>query len=247
MNALPTTIVGAKGRMGLTLCAVAAEEGCRVVAQIDAGDDLAQGLLDAKAAIDFSTPKVTAQLAALAARAGLPLVVGTTGLDASQEKALHQAAKKIPVVFAPNFSVGVNTLFWLVSQAAKILGPDFDAEIIEIHHRFKKDSPSGTAKRLGELVAEAKGYHYERDTRHGRQGIVGERPTCELGMHAVRGGDVVGDHTVLFAAAGERLELIHRASSRETFARGALRAAKWAAQQPSGLYSMQDVLGLHAL
>ena len=153
-------------------------------------------------------------------------------------------AKKIPVVFAPNFSVGVNTLFWLTRKAAETLGPEFDLEVVEMHHRLKKDAPSGTAKRLAEILAEVRELNYRDDVRHGRQGIVGERTTSEIGMHAIRGGDVVGDHTVIFAANGERVELSHKASSRETFARGAIRAAKWASAQPPGLYDMQDVLGL---
>jgi 4-hydroxy-tetrahydrodipicolinate reductase len=158
------------------------------------------------------------------------------------------ASVTIPVIFSPNYSVGVNTLFWLTRKAAEILGPDYDAEVIEIHHRLKKDAPSGTARRLVEVLDEVKGLDYDRDTRHGRVGMPGERTRSEVGVHAVRGGDVVGDHTVLLAAPGERIEMIHRASSRETFARGALRAALWARDtrknQP-GLYDMQDVLGLH--
>ena len=143
--------------------------------------------------------------------------------------------------------MGVNTLFWLTKKAAEILGPDYDAEVIEVHHRLKKDSPSGTARRLVEVLDEVYGLDYEKDTRHGRVGMTGERSRSEVGVHAIRGGDVVGDHTVMLAAPGDRLELVHRASSRETFARGALRAALWARDQRNnlpGLYDMQDVLGL---
>ncbi|HEY5742034.1 MAG TPA: 4-hydroxy-tetrahydrodipicolinate reductase, partial [Terrimicrobiaceae bacterium] len=147
-------------------------------------------------------------------------------------------------VFAPNFSVGVNTLFWLTRKAAEILGPDFDLEVIEMHHRLKKDAPSGTARRLAEILAEVRSLTYENDVRHGRVGMIGERTNSEIGLHALRGGDVVGDHTVICANVGERLELTHKASSRETFAKGAIRAAKWAQFQPPGLYDMQDVLGL---
>ena len=147
-------------------------------------------------------------------------------------------------MFAANFSVGVNTLFWLTRQAAQILGPDFDLEIVEVHHRLKKDAPSGTARRLAEILAEARGLDYDADARHGREGIVGARGSREIGVHAVRGGDVVGEHTVLFADVGERVELTHRASSRETFALGALRAAAWLRGRPPGLYDMEDVLGL---
>ena len=153
------------------------------------------------------------------------------------------ASASVPIVFAPNFSVGVNTLFWLTRKAAEILGPDFDLEVIEMHHRLKKDAPSGTAKRLAEILAEVRALQYNEHVRHGRHGIVGERTSTEIGMHALRGGDVVGDHTVIFATNGERVELTHKASSRETFARGALRAVKWARDKAPGLYDMQDVLG----
>jgi 4-hydroxy-tetrahydrodipicolinate reductase len=153
-------------------------------------------------------------------------------------------SKTIPIVFAPNFSVGVNTLFWLTRKAAEILGPDFDLEVVEMHHRLKKDSPSGTARRLAEILADVRQLEYSKDVMHGREGMVGERTNVEIGMHAIRGGDVVGDHTVIFANVGERVELTHKASSRDTFAKGALRAARWAQSQKPGLYDMQDVLGL---
>jgi 4-hydroxy-tetrahydrodipicolinate reductase len=143
-----------------------------------------------------------------------------------------------------NFSTGVNTLFWLTRKAAEILGPGFDLEVVEMHHRLKRDAPSGTAKTLAEILAEARNQQLEKVVRHGRSGIVGERTAAEIGMHSIRGGDVVGDHTVIFAGVGERVELTHRASSRETFANGALRAAQWVVKQKPGLYNMQDVLGL---
>jgi 4-hydroxy-tetrahydrodipicolinate reductase len=157
---------------------------------------------------------------------------------------IRAASGTIPVVFAPNFSVGVNALFWLTEKAAEILGPDFDLEIVEMHHRLKKDAPSGTARRLAEILARVRGLQYSGDVRHGREGMPGERSSREIGMHALRGGDVVGDHTVIFATQGERVELTHKASSRETFARGSIRAAKWARGRQPGLYDMQDVLGL---
>ncbi len=138
----------------------------------------------------------------------------------------------------------MNALFWLTRKAAEILGPDFDLEVVEMHHRLKKDAPSGTARRLAEILASARGLQYSTDVRHGREGIIGERGSREIGMHALRGGDVVGDHTVIFASQGERVELTHKASSRNTFARGAIRAAKWARSRPPGLYDMEDVLGL---
>ena len=147
-------------------------------------------------------------------------------------------------MWASNYSIGVNTLFWLTRKAPEILGPDFDLEIVEMHHRTKKDAPSGTAATLAEILADVRQQQLSQVIRHGRQGITGERAPTEIGMHSVRGGDVVGDHTVIFAANGERLELTHRASSRGTFADGALRAAQWVVQQKPGLYDMQDVLGL---
>jgi len=148
------------------------------------------------------------------------------------------------VVLAPNFSVGVNTLFWLTKKTAEILGSDFDLEIIEMHHNLKKDAPSGTAKRLAEILCDVRHLQYQKDVMHGREGLVGERQKTEIGMHALRGGDVVGEHTVVYAIGGERVELTHKASSRETFARGALRAAKWLLDKQPGLYDMQNVLGL---
>ncbi len=157
---------------------------------------------------------------------------------------VEACATRIPIVFAPNFSVGVNTLFWLTQRACEILGPDFDLEVVEMHHRHKKDAPSGTARRLAEILAETRELDYATDVRHGREGMIGARTPTEIGMHSLRGGDVVGDHTVSFANDGDRLELTHRASSRDTFANGALRAAAWVVGQPAWLYDMQDVLGL---
>jgi 4-hydroxy-tetrahydrodipicolinate reductase len=240
---LAVAIIGAKGRMGQALCRLAGEEGCSVVAALDQGDDLAANLGRAKAVIDFSFHEVTPGLARLCAERGASLVVGTTGHSAEEEAVVREVSARVPVVFAPNFSVGVNALFWLAQQAARALGPDFDMEVVEMHHRLKKDAPSGTAKRLAEVVAEARGLSYAKDARHGREGLVGERGRDEIGVHAVRGGDVVGDHTVHFAAMGERVELTHRASSRDTFARGALRAARWTQGRAPGFYDMQDVLG----
>jgi len=215
-----------------------------VSAEVDAGDDFAAALAKSDAVIEFSHASVTPDVAKACADAGKPLVIGTTGHDDAQRAAIAGAAKRIPIVFAPNFSIGVNTLFWLTQKAAEILGPEFDLEVVEMHHRHKKDAPSGTARRLAEILAEVRQLSYASDVRHGREGMVGERTRTEIGMHALRGGDVVGDHTVIFANTGERVELTHKASSRDTFANGALRAAKWAASQPAGLYDMQDVLGL---
>jgi len=245
MNPLRLLINGSRGRMGQAIldCAQADPE-VAVSAGVDAGDDFDAALGKSDAVIEFSHHDVTVPVAEKCARHGRVLVIGTTGHTDAQIAAIRAAAASIPVVFAPNFSIGVNTLFWLTGKAARILGPDFDLEIVEMHHHLKKDAPSGTAKRLGEILAEARNLSYSEAVRHGRAGIVGARTQNEIGMHAIRGGDVVGDHTVIFATPGERVELTHKASSRETFARGSIRAAKWAAQQAPGLYDMQDVLGL---
>lgn len=199
--------------------------------------------------VDFSLPEATPAVLAVVAESGVPLVLGTTGHDADARAAIAAAAERAPIVFASNFSVGVNALFWLTRRAAEILGPEFDLEIIETHHRLKKDAPSGTARRLAEILAEARALSYEHDARHGRAGNVGARTRDEIGVHAVRGGDVVGEHTVLFAGSAERVELTHRAGSRALFALGALRAARWAAEpgRAPGLYDMEDVLGLRDL
>jgi 4-hydroxy-tetrahydrodipicolinate reductase len=238
-------INGSRGRMGKALVACAAEDPeLSVTAEIDEGDDFSAALANCDAVIDFTLAPATAAVAEACASAGKILVIGTTGHTDEERSRISACSQKTPIVFAPNFSVGVNTLFWLTHKAAEILGPDFDLEVVEMHHRLKKDSPSGTARRLAEILAGARGLSYEKDVLHGREGMVGERTKTEIGMHAIRGGDVVGDHTVIFANTGERLELTHKASSRETFAKGALRAAKWAVSKPAGLYDMQDVLGL---
>lgn len=236
---------GARGRMGQAIIAAINEDAAVCVgAQVDAEDDFAAALSQCDAVIDFSHHSLTDKIAEACAKAGKILVIGTTGQSDEQVAAVKAAAGTIPIVFAPNFSVGVNTLFWLTRKAAEILGPDFDLEVVEMHHRHKKDSPSGTAKRLAEILADVRDLSYNDDVRHGREGIVGARTPVEIGMHAIRGGDVVGDHTVIYANVGERVELTHKASSRDTFARGSVRAAKWAATQSAGLYDMQDVLGL---
>jgi len=236
---------GARGRMGQAIVACAAQEpGLEITSQIDTGDDFAGAVPACDAIIDFSHHSTLELVLARCTEHRKTLVIGTTGHTDVQIAGIRHAAQVIPIVYAPNFSVGVNTLFWLTRKAAEILGPSFDLEVVEMHHRLKKDAPSGTAKRLAEILAEVRNLSYNDDTRHGRFGIVGERTNDEIGVHAIRGGDVVGDHTVIFATGGERVELTHKASSRDTFARGALRAALWASKQPAGLYDMQDVLGL---
>jgi 4-hydroxy-tetrahydrodipicolinate reductase len=234
---------GAQGRMGQAIAAIAPELGVTIGAAIDAGDDPAAVIAGCDVIIDFSSPAATPALLDLAARQRKAIVIGTTGHSSEEKKALLPAAGRVPCVWAGNFSVGVNLLFALTRQAARILGPDYDAEVLEMHHRFKKDAPSGTAARLLEIIL-AERQLGESAVRHGRQGLPGARPAAEVGMHSLRGGDVVGDHTVIFAALGERLELTHKASDRAIFARGALRAAQWVVSQPPGVYDMQDVLGL---
>lgn len=266
---IKVAIVGAAGRMGrmliaqvlkdpeLQLSAALEYSGCPLLGQdagLVAGEaacgvkiacDPEAALSVSDAAIDFSSPAATMEFACQAAAKGVHLVIGTTGLSVEQKKSLQQLTQQgARIVCAPNMSIGVNLLFALCAKVAPLLGEDYDIEVVEMHHNLKKDAPSGTAERLGEILATARGLNYATDTRHGRVGQVGARTKNEIGMHALRGGDVVGDHTVIFAAQGERIELTHKASSRETFAKGALRAAKFLAQSSAGFYDMQDVLGL---
>lgn len=244
---LKILVTGCRGRMGqaVTDCVnedPATEVGCG----IDMGDSLAEAIAQCESVIDFTLPSFTAELIAACLKNSTPLVMGTTGHDDELLASITEASKSIPIVHAPNFSIGVNTLFWLTRKTTEILGEGFDLEVVEMHHRHKKDAPSGTARRLAEILADARQVSYEKDTRHGRFGDVGARTKDEIGMHSMRGGDVVGDHTVIYAADGERVELTHKASSRYTFANGAVRAAKWIQEEnlSSGLFDMQDVLGL---
>ncbi len=229
--------------MGQAVAATASELGITVSAAVDVGDDVATGLSKSDVVVDFSSHTATRAMLELAVAQRKPVVLGTTGHSVAEKKDLLALAAKVPCVWAGNFSVGVNLLFALTRRAAAVLGSDYDTEVVEMHHRFKKDAPSGTAARLLEIILEER----KLDTkalRHGREGITGERQPTEVGIHALRGGDVVGDHTVMFAALGERLELTHKAGDRGIFARGALRAAQWAVGQKPGVYDMQDVLGL---
>jgi 4-hydroxy-tetrahydrodipicolinate reductase len=245
MNTTRIIITGARGRMGQMLGACAKNNHeVEIVGQIDQGDDLAAVIDQGDVVVDFSAHSVTPSVAALCAGRKKALVIGTTGHTDTDKFEVTKVIAGIPVVWASNFSTGVNTLFWLTRKAAEILGPNFDLEVVEMHHRLKRDAPSGTAKTLAEILAKARSLHLDEAARHGRTGIVGERKPSEIGIHSIRGGDVVGDHTVIFANTGERLELTHKASSRETFANGALRAALWVVKQKPGLYDMQDVLGL---
>ncbi len=245
-------IVGSKGKMGKALLAYVSNlPEIKVVGQIDVGDDIKAVLGQANVVVDFSSHKITTQLVAICLEFGKPIVIGTTGHTEEEKAEIYRLSHFMSIVKATNFSTGVNTLFWLTRKTAEILGPDFDLEIVETHHRLKKDAPSGTAKTLAEALEKVRTQQLltelgDKDIVlfHGRQGNVGVRSRFEIGIHSVRGGDVVGDHTVIFASNGERVELTHKASSRETFASGALRAAQWIVRQKAGLYSMMDVLGL---
>jgi len=194
--------------------------------------------------INFSNPQASLESLQFAKEKGLAVVIGTTGLNPEQMEKVRELSKGVRCVIAPNMSVGMNVMFRIVQEIAQVLGPDYDIEIVEAHHRLKKDSPSGTAVRLGELVAKATGRDFGQVGVYGRKGMVGERTKDEIGMQVIRAGDIVGEHTVLFGGIGERLEIIHRAHNRDNFARGAVRAALWVVNQPNGLYDMQDVLGL---
>ena len=196
------------------------------------------------AVLDFTAPAASVEHAKIAAETGKILIVGTTGLTAEQTDVLKKCAEKTVIVASPNMSVGVNLLFALVKRAAAVLDPSYDVEIVEMHHRNKADAPSGTALGLGRAAAEGRRVALDDVARYERHGIIGARPAGEIGFAALRGGDVVGDHTVIFAGAGERVELTHKAASREIFADGAIKAALWARGKPAGLYTMQDVLGL---
>ncbi len=194
--------------------------------------------------IDFTRPDVTMANLAICRKAGKAIVIGTTGFSEAEKQAIHDAAKEIPIIFAPNMSVGVNLCFKLLEMAASVMGDDVDIEVIEAHHRYKVDAPSGTALRMGEVIADTLGRDLSKCAVYGREGQTGERERKTIGFETIRAGDIVGDHTVLFAALGERVEITHKASSRMTFASGAIRAALWLKNCKNGLYDMQDVLGL---
>lgn len=237
-------LLGAKGRMGQAIASAAPKADVEIAAGLDLGDEIGKEIENCDIVIDFSHPNTSAELSRACGKSKKPAVIGTTGHSKEERAAIEELAQAVAVVLSPNFSVGVNALFWLTRKAAEMLGDDFDLEIEEMHHRLKKDAPSGTAKKLAEILCEVRDLDYAKNVRHGREGLIGERPEKEIGVHSIRGGDVVGDHTVTFAGAGERLELSHKAASRETFALGALRAARWIVGKSPGLYSMEDVLGL---
>jgi 4-hydroxy-tetrahydrodipicolinate reductase len=264
---LSIAIAGVSGRMGRALLeAVAADDNCVLGAALDrpaspllgqdaggvygavsgiaVSDQVSAALTVSQVLIDFTRPEATFGHLESCAAAGVPLVIGTTGFDEDGKARIRDAARTIPVVFAPNMSVGVNLLMKLAELAAQVLQDGYDIEIIEAHHRHKVDAPSGTALGLGQAVARALDRDLARCAVYGREGVTGERDPRTIGFATVRGGDIVGDHTLMFAGIGERVELTHKASSRATFAQGALRAAKWLQGREPGLYDMRDVLGL---
>ena len=246
-------IVGAAGRMGKMLCALAEGTELEVVSKVDVAEGFDKAWSDdVEGVIDFSYHTAVPVAVTKAAEKGLAYVIGTTGLTADEQKAVDAAAKKIPIVQSGNYSLGVNLLLELVKKAAQVLGPEYDIEVTEMHHRHKKDAPSGTALMLaraaaqGRAVAQGSGIGDQGsgvEFTYGRHGDIGERPVGEIAIHALRGGSVVGDHTVMFAGDVERVELTHKAQGREAFAAGALKALKWAKGRNPGLYTMRDVLG----
>jgi len=261
-------VVGCGGRMGRMLLAeIAAREGCALAGGcakpgsgyinqdigelagvgrlgISVGDNAEKLIGDSDVVIEFTTPAATATHAAQAAGLGKAMVIGTTGLSAEEGEAVRRAARSVPIVWAPNMSLGINLLFGLVEEVSRRLGPDWDVEIMEMHHRGKVDAPSGTALALGRAVATGREVEFEEVQQRGRDGITGPRRSGDIGFAALRGGDAVGDHHVVFAGAGERLELIHRATSRSIYAKGAVQAALWVVGRPPGLYGLKEVLGL---
>ena len=241
-SSLRILLNGAKGRMGQAITEAAQASGATVIG-IDQGDDASAHIAKVDVVIDFSFHAATLSLAELSAKNSKPLIIGTTGHTDAEKSAITKAVGSIPVVWAGNYSIGVNLLNALVRRAASVLGTGWDIELTEMHHRLKKDAPSGTAEKLLEIIREERKISVAQQ-RHGRSGLIGERPANEIGVHALRGGDVIGDHTVLFASDGERLELTHKASCRTIFAQGALRAASWIVGKPAKVYGMDDVLGL---
>ncbi|MGQ5523518.1 4-hydroxy-tetrahydrodipicolinate reductase [Chitinimonas sp. PSY-7] len=265
---LRIAIAGASGRMGRVLIdTVTSHPDCKLSVALDresaeslgqdAGmplgrqtgvaicSDFRTALRDADVLIDFTRPEGTLAHLAICRELGVNLVVGTTGFDDAGKRALKEAARDVGIVFAANFSVGVNLSFKLLDIAARVLNTGYDIEVVEAHHRHKVDAPSGTALRMGEVLADALGRDLKECAVYGREGVTGARDPSTIGFATVRGGDVVGDHTVMFMADGERIEITHKASSRATFAQGAVRSALWLREQPAGLYDMQDVLGLN--
>ncbi|MEZ4984123.1 MAG: 4-hydroxy-tetrahydrodipicolinate reductase [Saprospiraceae bacterium] len=234
---------GSKGRMGQAITRHALEYDVFIAASLDRDDDALAAMPHCDVVVDFSFHTATVPLLELAAEQGKPVVIGTTGHQAAEQAAIRTLSQQIPVVWAGNYAIGVNLLFYLTEKAAAILHSDYHPEIVEMHHRMKQDAPSGTAMNLAEAILRGRGWQQDALT-FGRQGITGERPDQQVGIHALRGGEIVGDHTVIFAGPGECLKLQHTASDRRIFAQGALTAARWVRNRPPGLYNMQDVIGL---
>jgi 4-hydroxy-tetrahydrodipicolinate reductase len=257
---LKVVVAGAGGRMGQALIeGVLADRSLGLAALLDAegspavgrslggmtvGSDIRKAVAAGDVLIDFTRPEGTFEHLDACAKARKAIVIGTTGISDPLRKAILRAGRRIPIALSPNFAVGVNAVFKLAEVAARILGADFDVEIVEAHHRHKVDAPSGTALRLGEIICSVSGRKLSAAAVHGRQGEPGERPAGQIGFHAIRGGDIVGEHTVIFAGMGERVEVAVRSQSRMTYALGALRAAKFLRGKRAGLYDMKDVLGL---
>jgi len=257
---LRVVVAGAGGKMGRALIdGVLGDASLALAAALDArgspalgtriggievGSDIARAVASGDVRIDFTRPEGTVAHLEACARLGKAMVIGTTGFPASLTKAVVRAGRRIPIAMSPNFAVGVNAVFKLAQVAAGILGDDFDVEIVEAHHRHKVDAPSGTALKLGEIIASSLKRDLKKEAKHGREGDTGARPARQIGFHAVRGGDIVGEHTVIFAGTGERVEITVRSQSRMTYALGALRAAKYLRGRRPGLYDMNDVLGL---
>ncbi len=245
MKLLRVAICGARGRMGRTLVSLAEEEKAEVVHELDEGDRLSAASEGCDAVIDFSAHGATPVLAESCAGRGIPLIIGTTGHSEEERGRILAATKQIPIVWAGNFSVGVNLLLHLAETAGQVLADRYDAEVTETHHRHKKDAPSGTALALVEALKVAPELA-SANLQHGREGESGERPQSEIGLHALRGGEVIGEHTVYFFGEHDRIELTHRAADRRIFAAGAFRAAHWAGAREPGLYDMRDVLSLRS-
>jgi 4-hydroxy-tetrahydrodipicolinate reductase len=242
---LRVCVAGSGGKMGRTLVeAVGADKALELAGAFDVGDNVAAAIAAGEVVIDFTRPEGTLIHLARCLELKKAMVIGTTGFSPAQHKALEGAGKKIPIVLSPNFAVGVNAVFKLAETAAKILGDDFDVEIIEAHHRHKVDAPSGTALALGKIISSVLKQDLSKTSVHGRQGDTGVRPRKQIAFHAIRGGDIVGEHTVIFAGVGERVEVTVRSQSRMTYALGALRAAKFLRGKGAGLYDMEDVLNL---
>lgn len=268
MRDIKVAITGACGRMSSTVLRnLLSQDDMRLIGAIEApghtgigsdigellgvgalgvrlSSDLEEVIRDADVVVQFTNPKATIEHSRTCADFGKATVIGTTGFSGEEEERLRGILSGIAAVWSPNMSIGMNLLFKLVREAASILGTDYDVEIVEMHHRFKKDAPSGSAMRLLKEAASGLGLDPNLSVVHGRSGIVGERPRAQIGVHAVRGGDVVGDHMVIFAGIGERIELVHKASSRDAFAKGAIKAIRFVASAPPGIYGMEDVLGI---